>query len=74
MGWGRPSPHGLLLEDRFVEDDAGVAMSRRKLRPYAKTREVFLDIFVDKVQVVGCSRSPDVDDATSRKTVPFLQS
>ena len=57
-----------------MEDDSGVAISRQRLRPYAKTNEVFLDIFVDEVQVVGRSRSPDVDDATYRKTVPFLQS
>ena len=74
MALGRPSPHGLLLEDRFVQDDSGVAIGRQRIRPYAKHNEVFSDISVDEVQVVGRSRSPDVDDATNRKTVSFPQS
>ena len=74
MGWARPPPHGRLLGDRLVEDDLGVTIGKQRLRLYGKFSEVCLDIFVDEILVVGRSPSPDVDDATYRKTVPFIRS
>ena len=49
MGWGRPSPHGLLLEDLLVEDDYGFAVGEQRLRPSEKLSEVSLDILWTKV-------------------------
>ena len=49
MGWGRPSPHGLLLEDLLVEDDYGVAVGEQRLRPSEKIKEVSLDMLWTKV-------------------------
>ena len=45
MGWRRPSPHGLLLEDLLVENDSGVAKGEQRLRPAVKFNEVSLDPF-----------------------------
>ena len=45
MGWGRPSPDGLLFEDLLVEDDSGVAIGEQRLRPAVKFNEVSLDPF-----------------------------
>ena len=73
MGWGNPSPNGLLLEDQFMEVDYGGVIGKWWVRPLGKIKAETLEKPVDEMLAVACSRSPDVDDETYRQSLPSIR-
>jgi len=73
MGWGNPSPNGLLLEDQFMEVDYGGVIGKWWVRPLGKIKAETVEKPVDEMLAVACSRSPDVDDETYRQSLPSIR-
>ena len=73
MGWGNPSPNGLLLEDQFMEVDCGGAIGKWWVRPLGKSKAETLEKPVDEMLDVACSRSPDADDEKYRQILPSIR-
>jgi len=73
MGWGNPSPNGLLLEDQFVEVDYGGAIGKWWVRPLGKSKAETLEKPVDEMLDVAWSRSPDADDEKYHQSLPSVR-